>query len=277
MARRLNIGTFITWGRAILNSFDVNAKALFQYDMFLAIQAGLIPNMSAINKFGQNVDIDQGGKNVIWDNGAVGVEYPYLSDPTVLTVSSSNPSDTVGDAGSDRYMIKTLDTGKVFASGDFTLNGQTGVEIGSQWRVYRAENISANLAMGTVYVGYGTVTNGIPVTILAKIMPEDQKSKMAIMTVPSGHIGLMKYWDGDINKKQGTLRSVELHIESRREGQQFRTRDHKSVSDDVDMTRHYDLSKMFEAKEDIQIVALDATADGIDLTSSFDIIFKEME
>ena len=43
------------------------------------------------------------------------------------------------------------------------------------------------------------------------------------------------------------------------------------------MNRHYDLPKMFEAKEDIQIVALDATADGIDLTSSFDIIFKEME
>ena len=189
--RRLNIGTFITWGRAILNSYDVNAKALFQYDFFTAVQAGLIPNMTGLSKFGQNTDIDQGGRNVIWDGAAVSVEYPYLSIPTVLTLSSSNPSDTVGDAGSDRYRVNTLNDSKVLAEADFTMNGQTGVEIGSQWRVYRAGNISANLAMGTVYVGHGTISSGIPANILAKIMPDSQQTRMALTTVPSGHVGLM--------------------------------------------------------------------------------------
>jgi len=72
-----------------------------------------------------------------------------------------------------------------------TLSGQTPVNtVKSYLRMFRAFVVTAGsggTAAGTIYVGGGTVTAGVPATVYAEIVLGDNQTTMALWTVPAGY------------------------------------------------------------------------------------------
>ena len=255
-------------------TYDEDAKAVFSYKMDLAIPHGLIPNMSSINKYGQNPDADASQDNDLWDLGGT---YEFLSAPTVLTLSSATSTDADGDTGARTVKVFTLDDNWAFASQFVTMDGLSGVTLtGQHRRVYRAWVETAgsnNGAQATIHAGFGTITDGIPATTLAAILPVNNQTLMAIMTVPSGSSGYVKEWYGGFHGITGTARFGDLHLQSRINSGVRRLRRAIGLSTSVTpyIEPHYCPIKI-EEKNDVIMMANNVSVDNLSISAGFDLI-----
>ena len=153
----------------------------------LQVARGQITGHKLLFKFGNNADIN-GSLETIWSAGGL---YVYPTAATVMTVSSSSADDTSGGTGARTVLVSGLDADYNEISETVTLSGQTPVNtVKSYLRMFRAFVVTAGsggTAAGTIYVGVGTVTAGVPATVYAEIVPGDNQTTMALWTVPAGY------------------------------------------------------------------------------------------
>ena len=256
-------------------TYDEHAQAVFSYKMDLAIPHGLIPNMSSINKYGKNPDADSGQDNDIWDLGGT---YEFLSAPTVLTLSSATSTDADGDTGARTVKIFTLDDNWAFASQFVTMDGLSGVTLtGQHRRVYRAWVETAgsnNGAQATIHAGFGAITDGIPATTLAAILPVNNQTLMAIMTVPSGVTGYICRWDIGFDGITGTARFGEAIIQTRTNSGVRRIRRIKGLSTDLEAIGDtFHMPIVVEEKQDVIMMVNDLSASNLVASGDFDMVF----
>ena len=153
----------------------------------LQVARGQIQNHKTLFKFGNNSDIN-GSLETIWSHGGL---YSYLAAASVLKVSSSSTNDAAAGTGARTVTLAGLDASYNEISETVTLDGQTEVLTTQTFlRVFRAVVVTAGsggTAAGTIYVGTGTVTSGVPANIYAAIPVGANQTQMALWTVPAGY------------------------------------------------------------------------------------------
>ncbi len=151
-------------------------------------------NDSTTNKVvqivGINPNVDHNWSD-IWDQGGL---YLYLTSSIQVKVSSTSINDNSIGIGARTVLIFGLDSNYNEINESIVLNGQT--EVLSQNSYLRIFNVyvfsagSLNANVGDIYVGYGTVINGIPSNILAKARSTLNRSFNGFFTVPAGYKAL---------------------------------------------------------------------------------------
>lgn len=159
-----------------------------QFEPFeLQVSRGQIQGHKTLFKFGNNSDIN-GTLETIWSQGGI---YAYPAAATVMKVSSSDANDDAAGTGARTVTVFGLDVNYNEVSETVELDGQTEVLTTTQFiRVNRAFVVTAGsggTAAGTIYVGTGTVTAGVPATIYAVITLGENQTTMALWTVPAGY------------------------------------------------------------------------------------------
>ena len=158
------------------------------YEPFdLQVARGQITGHKSLFKFGNNPDIN-GSLETIWSHGGL---YVYPTSAIQMKVSSSSADDTALGTGARTVSVQGLDQDYNEVAETVTLTGQTAVLTTTTFiRVFRAFVITAGsggTAAGTIYVGTGTVTAGVPATVYAEIPVGENQTLMAIWTVPAGY------------------------------------------------------------------------------------------
>jgi hypothetical protein len=153
----------------------------------IQLEKGLIYKNKSLFRFGTNAAVGT-TQETIWDQGGL---YSYLSSAATLKVSSSNANDSSSGTGARTILVEGLDSGYQEISEIVSLNGQTAVLTSKQYlRVFTLTVLTAGsggTAAGDIYIGDGALTLGVPATVYGKISVGENKSLMAIWTVPAGH------------------------------------------------------------------------------------------
>jgi len=153
----------------------------------LQVARGHIEGHKTLFKFGNISDVN-GSLETIWSHGGL---YVYPTAAIQMKVSSSSADDTASGSGARTVFVYGLDTDYNEITEIVTLDGQTEVLTAQSFlRVSRAYVVTAgdgNTAAGTIYVGTGTVTAGVPATVYAEIALGENQTTMAVWTVPARH------------------------------------------------------------------------------------------
>jgi hypothetical protein len=160
------------------------------YEPFeLQVSRNQIMAHRVVNMFGYNADVDTAIETV-WPEGGV------LTRPAAalaMTVSSSSADDDAAGTGARTVVIQGLDANYNEVSETVELDGQTAVTMATEMirvtYMFVASAGSGNTAAGTIYVGTGTVTSGVPATIYNTIGLGFNASLTCSYTVPAGHTG----------------------------------------------------------------------------------------
>lgn len=153
----------------------------------LQVARGLVQGHKTLFKFGNNPD-SNGSLETVWSHSSL---YVYPTAATVMKVSSTSADDNGTGTGARTVLVAGLDANYNEASETVTLTGQTPVLTTTVFiRVFRSYVVSAGsggTAAGTIYVGDGTVTAGVPATVYAEIPLGENQTLMAMWTVPAGY------------------------------------------------------------------------------------------
>jgi len=158
---------------------------------FLNIAFGAEFGYTPVHVFGINPTIDSGQTFDLWDGGA-GADYTFSSAAVLHFISSSDNGDT------QEYKVIGLNANFDQIELTITLVGQTKTQIGTGEtfiRILSVENMGSTDNAGIVFVYENdTVTAGTPDTatlIRAQIAVGNNKSRMAIYTVPNNKIAII--------------------------------------------------------------------------------------
>lgn len=156
-------------------------------DFNLQVARGQIQGHKTLFKFGNNEDIN-GSLETIWSYGGL---YVYPTSAIQMKVSSTSANDTSNGTGARTIVVSGLNATYDEVSETVVLNGQTAVLTTTTFiRVFRSFVVTAGTgatAAGTIYIGTGTVTAGVPATVYAQIVLGENQTLMAIWTVPAGY------------------------------------------------------------------------------------------
>lgn len=157
----------------------------------LQVARGQISWHRSVTVFGYNPDLDTSEESV-WPNGGT---VPHGQAASVLKVSSDSANDDSTGTGARTLLIEGLDADYKEVSEIVTLDGQTAV---NTTKTYHAINNlvvltvgSSGHNVGTIYLGTGVVTAGVPAVIWDLINPTYNQRTTAHYTVPAGYTGYL--------------------------------------------------------------------------------------
>lgn len=176
------------------------------------IARGLISGASVVNKAGANADVATSFEP-LWDGGG---DYTYSSSAELMNFSSSNAGDT------QDYTVYGCDGDYVAVSQQITMVGQTETAMTQlMLRVWEVTNDGATPNAGDVYIySDDTVSSGVPQTaskIRAKILIGNNKTLMALYTIPDGKTGYLM----NVNGSSGADQVSTFRVRYRAEGGVF--------------------------------------------------------
>ncbi len=188
----------------------------------LEVIEGVFSNIDGETKFGHAHQVT----NVlvtVWSGTNI---YTYPSDVTAMTISSDDVADDVAGAGALTAKVWGLDGDWAIVEQTATLTGKTEVALPTSLRrVYRIEVLTAGgngANVGDLYVGSGTVTDGVPANIFARVDPDENQTLMSPYTVPAGKHGVVTA----IYASVGGNKNISLKLVVRKPGEVFRVRRH---------------------------------------------------
>lgn len=129
----------------------------------------------------------------IWDGS---VAYSWPSSATASTISSSSANDASAGTGCRTVKVKYLTTAYVAVTETLTMNGQTAVNLGSDVLAVNdmtCETVgSGAVNAGTIYVGSGSVTSGVPATKYDQIPTGYGRSHSGFYTMAADKVGVLR-------------------------------------------------------------------------------------
>ncbi len=151
------------------------------------VARGLIANESVVVIKGYN-GATSTTNELVWAQS--GAAYPQVTSAVALTISSSNANDTLAGTGAQIVLVKYVRfSDLVEVSALFNMSGQASVTISADGYAVNEIRVvqvgSTNSNVGVIYVGYGTVTAGVPANILATIAATANVGQQAVYTVPA--------------------------------------------------------------------------------------------
>lgn len=157
----------------------------------LQVARGNIPYHRSVIVFGYNPDLDTTEESVWPDGGVV----PHGQSPSQLSVSSTSANDTSAGTGARTIRIDGVDADYNEVFEIITLNGLTPVTTTNTFEA--VNNIivltvgSDKHNVGTISVGTGTVTSGIPAVLWDLVAPTFNQRTTGHFTVPAGYTGYL--------------------------------------------------------------------------------------
>lgn len=153
----------------------------------LQVSRGQIAWHNAITVWGYNPDVDTAVETVWGDGGTI----PFIGAAATMNVSSSSTNDAASGTGARTIVIQGLDANHNEISETVTLNGQTTVTTTKQFLhinyIYVATTGSGKANDGSIYVGAGVNTLGVPATVYGVVYVGLNASTTACYTVPAGY------------------------------------------------------------------------------------------
>lgn len=151
------------------------------------VARGLVANESVVVIKGYN-GATSTTNELVWAQS--GATYPQVTSAVTLTISSSNANDTLAGTGAQIVLVKYVRfSDLVEVTALFNMNGRTAVTISADGYAINEIRVvqvgSTNSNVGVVYVGYGTVTAGVPANILGTIAATTNVGQQAVYTVPA--------------------------------------------------------------------------------------------
>lgn len=168
--------------------FIPQTQQVVSRDVYSEIAQGLIAGQVSESMAGYNLAVGTTFEPLTVASGAT---YPIVNTPTVLTISSDATTDVFGTGtGAWKVLVQGVTTGFVEASEMVQLNGRnpintvnTYLAINHLTVVAAGTNLSNN---GAIYAGFGTVTTGVPASVLCAIAINENTSQNCVLTVPAG-------------------------------------------------------------------------------------------
>lgn len=153
----------------------------------LQVARGMITGHKSLFKYGNNPDVN-GTLETVWSHSTL---YVYPTTAIHMKVSSTSANDAAAGSGARTIVVSGLDADYNEINEIVTLDGQTPVlTTGLFIRVFRSYVLTAgssNTAEGTIYIGDGVVTAGVPATVYAEISLGENQTLMALWTVPANY------------------------------------------------------------------------------------------
>ena len=246
----------------ILVSSILIPSALAVTKFELDLSQGNIPGMSVWHKFGENPAVIGNGYEIIWPGG--NATYPYLTTARLLSISSSDINDDVGDTGLWNVTIWGLDADWILQNETIQMDGQNGVNTTNTYiRIFRMQGRNAGatrLNEGTIYAGYGPIVGGVPNNILGVIDDDEHaQSQMAMFTVPENTTGYISsfYYSTDNDQK------MEFELQIRDFGEIFAVKHEIYLRRQIWSTQPDFVPLRVESRSDIQMMTQYAKGDAV--------------
>jgi len=243
----------------------------------LQVAQGQIAYHEHIYKFGQNSVVGD-SVETIWQQGGL---YSYPPSATTMTVSSSNTNDTSAGTGARTVQILGLDGDYNEISETITLNGQTAVTTTNSFlRVNRAIILTAGSGganAGTIYVGTGTVTTGVPANVYTTINGDGtNQSLQAFWTVPANYDAYIYQTNVSTGNSSNTPAVLKTLLVARPHGGVFNTKE-VIVLTDGNHLQNYSFPITLTEKTDIEFRAESSSSSvNFDVSASMSILYVRM-
>lgn len=160
----------------------------------LQVARGQISYHESFCQFGINSGVNQ-TLETVWVGGDA---YAFPSAATTTTISSSNAADTSAGTGAQTVLVDGLNADYDRVTEVALLNGQTGVTLTNQYlRVNKVTVLTAGTggtSAGSIFVGTGTVTTGVPAVVLNRTGASSNESESGFYSVPAGHSAYITRW-----------------------------------------------------------------------------------
>jgi hypothetical protein len=248
----------------------------------LAIAKGEVSGSTFIHKFGNAPDFDQSdGVVTIWDGADDAhinqMNYVYSSTDDIDSVSSDDAGDTFD------LQVFGLDANYNEINEIVTLQGQTRVPlVNSYLRVFRMVNTNSTDNVGHVYCYVnGAITGGIPddpTTVRAVIQPGNNRTLMAVYTVPAGKTGYMRDWYAATSGANRNS-NYPMQLRARKLGGVFQLKHIWSLADNgTSSYQHkFEEPEVFTEKTDIEVRGEMTTSGGTlaSVAAGFDLVLVD--
>lgn len=231
-----------------------------------------LSQISHVNKFGANDDIDTGSNEDIWDFGS---QHQFQSSAQSLEALSSSANDSASGTGANTIRVLGVDDNYNEIYEDVTLNGTTAVNLTQK---FLRANCAYVLTAGTDETNDGDIT----VRIVSggdeycQINEGNGQTLMCIYTIPAGKTGYMTSWSSGIYGAPSSGVSVDLKLRRRTEGGVIRFVSRGGVIDSGTSSSHRKWLPpvTFNEKEDVWVSASVDTSN-TSVFSEFDIVLVD--
>jgi len=222
----------------------------------LAVPAGLLDGVSAVNKFGGGYESAADTTTDVYDNGGSVAVYPWPSTATITDVKQAvNQAAMVGQT----IEVQGLDANWALVVQTVDLDGTnttTKVQLTTPLiRIFRMKvlaNVVTDQDINAMDTGAGTV-------IYATMQAGFNQTLMALYTVPAGKTALLTdYYAAVVNEtaanKTPVGTEVKLWAADRANGYEFQLKHATSVAENSDMQHQEFLPYLkFNEKTDIKV------------------------
>jgi hypothetical protein len=237
-------------------------------DFKLDLSRGLVANMTTINKFGRNSDIDIGTED-IWGAGGTWVQ---TTAATTVNIVSSSVNDTAAGTGARTISVNGLDSNYNVITETLSLSGAVAVTtVNTYWIIHRIIVLTA----GTGATNAGTITSvwtggGTPVG--PSITIGKGQTQFCIYQIPAGYSGYLERYQGGMNG--GALLDLELWNKPFGGIYNLKGTLLLNLTGNSYQCREYETPLKFEAKSIVKLTGT-ASANNTDVVGGFDIILIE--
>ena len=158
-----------------------------------------------------------GGNSYSFDQSAI------AATPAAISVASTdNTNDNSGGTGALTVRITGLDANGDIQNVDETLTGTTKVTTSETWSAYHKHRVlttgTNNSNTGTIWVGTGTFTAGVPAVRMGSMEVGHNKSATGYYVVPAGHTLYLRQF---ISTVATSNKDVEVSLATSTDGSQW--------------------------------------------------------
>lgn len=238
-------------------------------DFYFEVATGDVRSHSAINKFGQNSDVDSAAAEDIWDGGGV------WNEPTttqVYTIASTSATDTSAGTGARTLQIYGLDSAGALQNETVTLAGTTWVTPTNQYQMIH-RMVVRTAGSGGANAGVISANAVTDANVTAQVSITANQTLMSIYKIPAGSDGCITGYYASANKAVGATATVNIILKAKPTGEVWQTKEViglvKDGSSSVD--KPYTIPNCFEPLTIIKMSA-DTNVDNVDISAGFDMV-----
>jgi hypothetical protein len=150
--------------------------------------------------------------NAVWPVALAEPAYRDINSGDFIQLASASASDTASGAGMRRVHVVGLgyvndsdwSKGYKYVEEDVWLNGTTPVSTSNKYtRFFRMYGNRGNTNVGTIFVGYGAFTDGVPANIQGQIVAGNGQTTQLVGSFPSSVSAHLTYFNFDSGKAGG--------------------------------------------------------------------------
>ena len=246
------------------------------YEPFeLQVSRGQVDGHSRVYRFGWANSIGTTPQTITTVVSA-GSAYVYPTAAVAMKVSSTDANDTAAGTGARTILVVGLDANYVSQSETITLNGQTAVTTTNSYlRITYTEILTVGSGAGqagTIWIGTGTVTSGVPATKYWASEPTYNNWSFAGFTVPAGYTAYITSYTITSQSTTANI-NVSLALVLFEYGKGYgEIQSSARLSSNGNFDRHFDEPFAISEKEDVELRAWATTGSAVNVTGEIQYI-----